>query len=90
MSPLSSEKSDVTEWLYVISVTLDHNALSNKVNVTHIIQQGNLVMQLRFILESKNISIRMLKDVQMTVPKVEKQVQYICSKMGWCQYIYIK
>ena len=31
---------------------------------------------------SKNISIKMLKDVGMTVPKVEKQVQYICSKTG--------
>ena len=31
VSPLSSERSDVTAWLYVISLTLDHNALSNKV-----------------------------------------------------------
>ena len=26
--------------------------------------------------------IKMLKDVGMSVPKVEKQVQYICSKTG--------
>ena len=32
--------------------------------------------------ESKSISIKMMKDVGMTVPKVEKQVQYICSKTG--------
>ena len=33
VSPLSSEKSDVTEWLYVISVTLDHDALSDTVSL---------------------------------------------------------
>ena len=31
---------------------------------------------------SKNISIEMLKDVGMTVPKSREQVQYICSKTG--------
>ena len=39
VSPLSSERSDVTEWLYVISVTLDHDALSDTVSLRLIIGQ---------------------------------------------------
>ena len=38
---------------------------------------------------SKNISIKMLKDVGMTVLKVEKQVQYIYAATHWMRAVYL-
>ena len=39
----------------------------------------------RIIYKCKNISIKMLKDVGITVPKVEKKGQYICWDQGMQQ-----
>ena len=40
--------------------------------------------------ESKNILIKMLKDVGMTVPKREKQVQYIYAATQGMRAVYLK